>query len=604
VVVPLLVAAVIAALSWLLPRRVVDALAFATAAAVAVMCAVLLSATSNGRVVEWLGGWRPHHGLAIGISFAVDQVGAGAALLVSILMCAVLAFSPAYFADEFEHRHSILLLVFLAAMTGFALTGDLFDMFVFFELMSVTAYALTGSKIREPGPLQGAINFGLINSLGSFVLLVGIALVYGRTGALNLAQIGQSLAGHPPDGLVVVAFTLLVAGFLVKAGMVPFHFWLADAYAVVPIPVGVLFAAVFGELGLYAVARVYWASFGGALGAAQPGLRSVLLGFGALTAVLGCLMCFLQQHLKRMLAFSTISHIGLFLVGIALFTPNALGGTAVYVAGHAMAKGALFLLVGVIVYRLGSVDEEELRGRGRALRLTAVLFAVGGVVLAELPPFATFAGKAMIEGDGVRMGYWWMPVLFAATSAVVGAAILRVSGRVFMGWGPREPDRFGADLAGEREGDDDVEHPPHRRTPALLLIPVAVLLAGSLALGLVPGLSSKAARAGAVFEDRQGYAAAVLQGKQTPPPPAEPEPASASAVAYGVASGVAAVGLAALALFRRRVVPSGVRRRAAAVFEPVVVRFRALQSGHVGDYAAWFAFGAAALGGLFALAVR
>jgi multicomponent Na+:H+ antiporter subunit D len=604
VVVPLLVAAVVAALSWLLPRRVVDVLAFATAAAVAVMCAVLLSATSNGRVVEWLGGWRPHQGLAIGISFTVDQVGAGAALLVSILMCAVLAFSPAYFADEFEHRHSILLLVFLAAMTGFALTGDLFDMFVFFELMSVTAYALTGSKIREPGPLQGAINFGLINSLGSFVLLVGIALVYGRTGALNLAQIGQSLAGHPPDGLVVVAFTLLVAGFLVKAGMVPFHFWLADAYAVVPIPVGVLFAAVFGELGLYAVARVYWASFDGALGAAQPGLRSVLLGFGALTAVLGCLMCFLQQHLKRMLAFSTISHIGLFLVGIALFTPNALGGTAVYVAGHAMAKGALFLLVGVIVYRLGSVDEEELRGRGRALRLTAVLFAVGGVVLAELPPFATFAGKAMIEGDGVRMGYWWMPVLFAATSAVVGAAILRVSGRVFMGWGPREPDRFGADLAGEREGDDDVEHPPHRRTPALLLIPVAVLLAGSLALGLVPGLSSKAARAGAAFEDRQGYAAAVLQGKQTPPPPAEPEPASASAVAYGVASGVAAVGLAVLALFRRRVVPSGVRRRAAAVFEPVVVRFRALQSGHAGDYAAWFAFGAAALGGLFALAIR
>jgi multicomponent Na+:H+ antiporter subunit D len=269
-----------------------------------------------------------------------------------------------------------------------------------------------------------------------------------------------------------------------------------------------------------------------------------------------------------------------------------------------MAKGALFLLVGVIVYRLGSVDEEELRGRGRGLRVTAVLFAVGGVVLAELPPFATFAGKAMIEDDGVRMGFWWMPLLFAATSAVVGASILRVAGRVFLGWGPREPDRFGADVAGEVEVDDEVEHPPHRRTPVLLLIPVAALLAGSLALGLAPGLSAKAAGAGAAFEDRQGYQAAVLQGRDTPPPTVRPEPTSASAVAYGLASGVTAVGLAALALFRRRVVPAGLRRRAASMFEPAVIRFRALQSGHVGDYAAWFAFGAAALGGLFALAVK
>jgi len=215
--VPLLVAALIAAFSWLLPRRVADVLAFATAVAVAVTCGVLLSATSHGPVVSWLGGWHPKGGLAIGISFTVDGLGAGAALVASVLVAAVLMFSPAYFQEDYEHRHTILLLVFLAAMTGFALTGDLFDMFVFFELMSVAAYALTGSKIREPGPLQGAINFGVINSLGSFLFLVGIALVYGRTGALNFAQIGNALSGHAADGLVVVAFAVIVCGLLVKA---------------------------------------------------------------------------------------------------------------------------------------------------------------------------------------------------------------------------------------------------------------------------------------------------------------------------------------------------------------------------------------------------
>jgi multicomponent Na+:H+ antiporter subunit D len=316
-------------------------------------------------------------------------------------------------------------------------------------------------------------------------------------------------------------------------------------------------------------------------------------------------MCFLQQHLKRLLAFSTVSHIGLFLVGISLFSHTALAGVAVYVAGHAMAKAALFMLCGVIVYRLGKVDEDALLGMGRNLRVTGILFAVGGVVLAEMPPFATFTGKALIEDAGTKLGYWWMPLLFTVTAAVIGAAVLRAAGRVFLGWGEDEPDRFGADLVGEVEStDDEVEHPPHRRTPALLLVPVAVLLAGSLALGLVPGLSGEADRAAAAFQDRTAYSAAVLHGRDVPAPEVASEPPSATSVWYGIASTVAAFALAAAVLFRRRMVPAGVRHRVAGVVEPVVVRFRALQSGHVGDYAAWFVLGAAALGGLIAAVTR
>src|SRR4029079_6821014 len=127
------------------------------------------------------------------------------------------------------------------------------------------------------GPLQGAINFAVTNTLGAYCVLIGIGLFYGRTGALNLAQIGQALAGHKPDGLVVVAFALVACGFLVKGAIVPFHFWLADAHAVAPTPVCVLFSRVMVELGLYGVARVYWTAFEGVPGSHAGGLKALLV---------------------------------------------------------------------------------------------------------------------------------------------------------------------------------------------------------------------------------------------------------------------------------------------------------------------------------------
>jgi len=586
--------------SWALPRRAGEAVAISVSVATTVLCVFVLARSIDHRVVYWFGGWHPKHGIAIGVSFTVDAIGAGAALVVAVLITAVLVYSPPYLENTVEHRYPILMLVFLGSMVGFSLTGDLFDMFVFLELMSVAAFALTGFKIQVPGPLQGALNFGVMVTLGSLAFLLGVALMYGRTGALNLAQIGESLAGHRPDGLVVVAFTLVVAGMFVKAGVVPFHFWMADAYAVVPIPVGLLFAGVFGELGLYGVARIYWTAFQGTLGAHQSGLRAVLIGFGVATAVVGAAMCFAQQHLKRLLAFSTVSHIGLFLVGIALLTHDALAGVAVYVAGHAMVKGSLFLLCGILVFRLGEVDEVDLRGRGRKLAATGVLFAVGGLALAEIPPFATFVGKALVEDSGTRMGYGWMPLLFAGTSAVVGGAVLRAAGRIFLGWGPHDPDRFASDVAGQSEEGEGIRPRRPPRTPALLVAPVVVLMAGGLALGLVPGLADHAERAAAGFQDRRAYAAAVLEGRETSLPPVDAKPPSAASVWYSVGSGGGAVGLAALALFRRRLVPARVRRRVEALAGRPFRRFRALQSGHAGDYAAWFVAGLAVLGVLFA----
>ena len=179
-----------------------------------------------------------------------------------------------------DHLFDAIALVFIAAMVGFCLSGDLFDLFVFFELMSVCAYVLVGYEIRTRAPLEGSLTFAITNSIGSILLLSGIALLYGRTGALNLAQMGRALADGPADGLVVVSYALVAGGLLVKAAAVPFHFWTADAYAVAPTPVGLLLGGAFSELGLFGLARVHWTVFHDVLAPHEAELRAILVGLG------------------------------------------------------------------------------------------------------------------------------------------------------------------------------------------------------------------------------------------------------------------------------------------------------------------------------------
>src|SRR5207248_5939404 len=211
-------------------------------------------------------------------------------------------FSRGYF-EEVAHLYYTMMLIFLGALAGFALTGDLFNLFVFFELMSVSAYALTGYRISQPGVLQGAINFAVTNTIGAYMVALGIALVYGRTGALNMAQAGEALAGKRVDGLVIAALVLLTVGFLIKAGAVPFHFWLSDAYAVAPAPVGVLLTGIMSDLGYHAIGRIYWDVFSGPTGGQIASVRGLMVAIGVVTALLGGVMCLLEADLKRMVAF-------------------------------------------------------------------------------------------------------------------------------------------------------------------------------------------------------------------------------------------------------------------------------------------------------------
>jgi multicomponent Na+:H+ antiporter subunit D len=589
--VPLLAAAAITAAGPLLGerRRLLDAAAIAVAAAVTVMLVVVMVRTAAGDQVYWFAGFRPAHGIAIGIDFEAGSLSAGLAALAALLVTAAMTFSWRYFRGVATYYHT-LMLTFLAGMTGFCLTGDIFDLFVWFELMGVSAYALTAYRPEERGPIQGALNFAITNSVGAYLSLSGIALIYGRTGALNMAQIGVFIDRHPPDRLVVVAFLLIISGLLIKSAIVPFHFWLADAHAVAPTPVCVLFSGVMVELGLYGIARVYWSMFGQALGH-RAAISHVFLTLGVLTAVVGALFCFRERHIKRMLAFSTISHAGMFLTGIAVLTPLGLAGTAVYVIGHGLVKSALFLCTGVILHRLGSVNEPWLHGRGRHLRITGVIFTLAGLGLADLPPFATFLGKGYLDESSWAHGLPWVMPVFIACTILVGGAVLRVAGGVFYGLGDppgEEPDM--AEMAAE-ETSETVSG--KRRTPLTMIIPPAVLVAAAIAVGLITQLGPAAQAAAIRFEDQAGYNATVLAGAHIIHPVAlaatEPTGITLSDV------------LAVLALYWRRL---PVLRRGYEPGAGLTAPIKHFQSGVVNDYVTWIVLGLACLGGVFAMVIR
>jgi multicomponent Na+:H+ antiporter subunit D len=596
VVVPLLVAAAVTACGPLFRRRrrVLDVVAILTAAAVAVMLFVIMIRTARGDQVYWFAGFRPAHRISIGIDFEVQPLSAGLACLAAVLVTASMTFSWRYFEGVAAYYHA-LMLTFLAGITGFCLTGDLFDLFVWFELMGVSAYALTAYRPEERGPIQGALNFAITNSVGAYLSLSGIALIYGRTGALNMAQIGASIGRHPADRLVVVAFLLVIAGLLIKSAIVPFHFWLADAHAVAPTPVCVLFSGVMVELGLYGIARVYWSIFGQALGH-RASIGHVFLGLGLLTAVTGALFCFRERHIKRMLAFSTISHAGMFLIGIALLTPLGLAGTAVYVIGHGLVKAALFLCTGIVLHRLGSVNEPWLHGRGRPLRVTGVVFTLAGLGLADLPPFATFLGKGWIEASA---GWWLIPILIVCSS-LAGGAVLRVAGGVFYGLG--DPPAEDPQMAREAAEETSETTGGRDRTPLTMIVPPAVLVAAAIVIGLIgllgplgPVIQAAAVR----FQDQAGYNSTVLDSAHITHPvalfPAGPTGVTAVDVLAGLGSVAGALILAGLALYGRRLpLLHGYRPNAA-----LAASARRFQSGVVNDYVTWIVIGLACLGVVF-----
>jgi multicomponent Na+:H+ antiporter subunit D len=581
VALPLLAAALLLVFERPLHGLSIDAVAVAVAAATAVICGVLAWQAAPQPLVYWFGGWRPHHGVAIGIAFTVDLAGAAVAALAALLFTASFAFAWGYF-DEVGARFHVLMLVFLAAIAGFCLTGDLFNLFVFFELMSVAAFALTGYRL-EASALEGALNFTVMNSLGSFLMLGGTALLYGRTGALNFAQIGHALAHGPDDALVAMAFVLIFGALFIKAAVVPFHFWLADAHAVAPSPVCAIFSGIMVPVALFGAARIYWTVFAPMASVAATTAR-FLEPLALVTCLLGGFACVMQRHLKRLLAFSTVAHIGVMLAALALLSRQGLAGMLLYLGGQGLIKAALFLIAGILLAQCQGIDEIALRGKGKELPVTGFLFAIGGLLLAGLPVGPMDSGWRLLEAAADQSHRAFVPPVLAIGSALTGAAVLRAAGRIFLGWGAQPGE--------EREAPSEQEEEKPDRPVPWMLVPVA----GLLIIAVIAGgrfAEGMAARAAAALTAQPAYARLVLHGVGWTAAAAATREAGPLLAWIMVAMALTVAGFDLL----RDHLPALFVRLVDWLLVPFAAAIERMHSGLIGDYAVWMLFGLTLFGG-------
>jgi len=585
VAVPLMAAAVLAPFTRCCTRAVSSVVTTVACGLVLGMTLFLLFYSSaHGTIVHWMGGWEPSHGTAIGISFAVDPMGAGLAAFVALLvLCATVYTWIA--VDLVGTLLHVLLLAFLGAMCGYALTGDLFNMFVWFELMTAAAIALTSHKIEEASSISGAINLAVTNSLGGFLVLFGIALLYGKTDALNLAQIGEALAKQPIDAALTASFALIVCGYFVKGAVAPFHFWLDDAHAVAPTPVCLLFSGIMVQLALYGVARIYFGAFAASFAPHVCAIGGLFLGVGIATALLGALMAYAQRHLKRLLAFSTVSHSGMFVAAIGLFQPGAIAATALFIAAHGLVKSALFVCAGTYLNRFRSLDECVLGGRGREAPANSAMFLIGGVALAACPPFAISVAKAAFDRAMDARGLAAVSLLMALVSAIDAGAVLRSGLHITFGIGNAQDTGISP-----REEEPETIGDHLESTPWTMLAVPAALLALALWLGVDERIWHGIERAGAVFVDRHSYVGAVLGGHSLPLPDASGPKQTAVSLTLNLSATALAIAIALAGLFRHRI-----PRQLKVASRPFAF-LRNLHSGKFADYVAYLMVGVAAYG--------
>ncbi len=575
VALPLAVAGLLLLFDKWLPGRIPDVIAICTSAFAGLLDVLLLIAARHGPLTYWFGGWVPRQGQVIGIAFVVDQGGALLAAFAALLVAADFVFAWGFFKATGARFHSMML-VFLAAMIGFVLTHDLFNLFVWFEVMSVAAFALTAYDLNEAS-LEGALTFTVTNGIGSYMMLGGIGLLYLPASALDFGALENFVRQTPHSPLVAAAFCLIAGALLIKGAMVPLHFWLSDAHAVAPSPLSVIFSGIMVPLGLFGVLRLVWTVF-----APDPLVQRVvhgtLLWLAVVTMVFGGVAALEQRHLKRMLAFSTIAHMGVLIAAIALATPESVAAFLTYLLGHGLIKAALFMIAGIGLTRLGGVDEIALRGKGKGYWATGLSCTLAGLLLGGLPAGIMDAGSRLLDAAASAAGAGWLYLPFIAGTGLTGAAVLRATGRIFAGLGP---------VAGlEAEAPTVQEQEPEQRPIWLMLGPVLLLLAGSLLSGEWVNEAARSIAGGFLLSAGLTY-------------PLVPElPAPHSFTPW--ASLALALAVAAFELWRHKM-PRLVTTAVDWGSAPVALGVARLHTGLIGDYVTWILVGLAIFTISFAL---
>ena len=422
VVVPL-----IAAPLTLVLRRVAIAWALTTAACAFSFVAALLLAfevARSGPISYAIGSWAPPWG----IEYRVDALSAFVLVLVSGIGTAVAPFAWRSVAAELRGDQAYLFYTMyclcVAGLLGMTITGDAFNLFVFMEIASLSSYVLIALG-RDRRALLASFQYLILGTIGATFFVIGVGLLFLKTGTLNLADMADRLQGISRDRSVLAALAFITVGMSLKLALFPLHLWLPNAYTFAPSAVTAFLAATSTKVSVYVLLRFYFGVFGLQLVTEVLPMREILMGLSIIAVVSASLVAVWQTDLKRLFAYSSVAQIGYITLGLSLASIDGLTASIVHLFNHGITKGALFLLLGIVAYHVGATPFACAQGLARRMPLTALGIVIAGLSLIGVPGTAGFVSKWYLVLAALETGSWWLAALVVATSLIAVAYVWR-----------------------------------------------------------------------------------------------------------------------------------------------------------------------------------
>jgi proton-translocating NADH-quinone oxidoreductase chain N len=447
-----------------------------------VISVIILTHVFENPVIVSIGGWKP----PFCINLVAGPIGVFFSAVIALVGLLVSIYALDYIKEGATEKYNMLYLLLLTGATGVVLTGDIFNLFVFFEILCISSYSLV-AYLGEKDSIESAIKYLIQGAVGSSLLLIGIGLVYGLFGTLNMADIAKEIDSASPISLFV-PMVLLITGLGVEAAIFPLNAWLPDAHSSAPSSISAILSGIAIEVGLYAVARIIFTIFG------ATNILFFLAFLGILTLLIGELCAFSQHNIKRMLAYSSIGQIGLILFALAIATSYGVTGGLFQLISHTLSKALLFLAAGYMIYRTGSLEISDLEGIGKKMPLTCLAFTIGAFSLVGLPPFAGFPSKFLIVRAvlATKETYLYILIGFALFGTVIeGAYFFRFIQALYF-------------KAGK-------SNPKSKDAPVAALIPMFIFVILIVVLGLYPKLINGVLNSAASeFLNRLDYIRSVL----------------------------------------------------------------------------------------------
>ncbi len=483
IVIPLLSAPICVILR---DRRIVWAFAqlitlFAFGCAVALTVQVLQTGPISYEIGNWQAPW--------GIEYRIDLLNAFMLIIVSAIGAITMPYARVSVAKEIpQERIYLFYTMYLLSMTGLlgiAITGDAFNLFVFLEISALSSYVLI-SLGEDRRALTAAYRYLVMGTLGATFYIIGVGLMYMMTGTLNMADLVGRLPGVAHTTTILAALAFITCGVSLKLALFPLHLWLPNAYAFAPSVVTVFLAATATKVSVYVLLRVFFTIFGGVDLFIDSHLADILMALALVGMFTMSAVAIYQKNLKRMLAFSSVAQIGYMVLGISFVSVLGLTGTIIHLFNHALMKGALFMALGCIVFRTGSVDIKDMAGMGRRMPVTMAAFVVAGLSMIGVPLTVGFVSKWYLVLAALEQDAWWIALLVLLSSLLAVVYIWRVIEVAYF-----RPVPEGA--------------PPIKEAPLSMLLPMWLLTGGAVFFGVHSTLTVDIARAAATFllGDRQ-----------------------------------------------------------------------------------------------------